>query len=792
MKKSILLPAFLLALIFSLRAQQRFTVPETKIIYQKNDLDQVLRTAAEENKMVMLQFQRVQTAAYRYTVNHALLNDSVTDFINAHFINLLIDLADTLNYRAVISKYQADGWGFIFLDKNGIDKYRFGGGMGAFDAKHFMEQVNQAVLAKDRNVNDGVVFTHGDIPAALASAEKLNKLVFIDCYTSWCVPCAEMANSVFPLKEMGDYFNPKFVAVKLNMESPEGNEIKEKYKVVAYPTFLILNHKGDEIGRVTGGMDAKPFIKKVAEVLSKNGLPAQGSPNPNNWQLLDYQTDHVYGISANKAYSELLKGRPAEKVIVAVIDGGVDTIQQDLKDVLWRNPKEIPNDGKDNDGDGYTDDYFGWNFLGGKSDTSNVTYDSYIEQRIYFKYKALFENVNNIRQVRKKDRGKYRQWIEARDILVAKAPQTKRARNLAILMKSFAWLQEFRERIKRDTFYLSDVKAYQPRDFRDTLLKTDWMSCLGQVPAGTSNVGLTAAFKKKVDNLRAEARKIPATDRLNNRAAIVKDNEDDIRDRFYGNGNISVPATLMHGTHVAGIIAAERNNHVGMDGVADHVAVMALRAVPEGDEHDKDIALAVRFAVDHGAKVINMSFGKSISPHRKWVEDAFKYALKHDVLLIRAAGNSGEDVGISPTYPTQFYGKDNKKSFSNMITVGASGPDEKDLVAYFSNYGAKSVDVFAPGTDIYSTLPGVANCGRLSGTSMAAPVVAGIAAVLRSYFPRLTAPQVKLIIMQSVQKVDFMVMKPGTIEKTSFDTLCLSGGIANLYNAVKLAEQMNE
>lgn len=784
MKKIILLSVLLWTLIFSLQAQQPFTVPETKIAYQKYDLDQALKRAAEENKMVLLQFQQVQTAAYRYTVNHALLNDSVTNFINTNFINLFIDLADTIHNQEIIAKYHTTGWEFIFLNKDGHDKYRFGGGMAAFDAKHFMDQVNEALLAKDRNVNDGMVFTHGDIPAALAAAAKLHKLVFIDCYTSWCVPCAEMANNVFPLKEMGDYFNPRFVAVKLSMESPEGIELNKKYKVTAYPTFLILNHEGDEIGRITGGMDAKSFITKVAGVLAQRNL----SVIPNNWQLLDYQTDHVYGISANKAYTDLLKGKPSEKVIVAVIDGGIDTVQQDLKNVLWRNPKETPNDGKDNDGDGYIDDYFGWNFLGGKSDTSNVTDDSYVEQRIYFKYKPLFENVNNINQVKKKDREKYKQWIMAWDILAAKSPQTKRARNLAILIKSFPWLQEFRERIKRDTFYLADVKAYQPRDFRDTMLKNNLISCLDQVPAGTSNVSMTAAFQKIVDSLRAEARKIPVTDRLNNRAAIVKDDYDDIRDRFYGNSNISVPATLMHGTHVAGIIAAERNNNVGIDGVADHVAVMALRAVPEGDEHDKDIALAVRFAVDHGAKVINMSFGKSMSPNRKWVEDAFKYAQKHDVLLIRAAGNSGEDVGISPTYPTQFYGKDNKKSFSNMITVGASGPDEKGLVAHFSNYGATSVDVFAPGTDIYSTLPGEANYGKLSGTSMAAPVVAGIAAVLRSYFPTLTAAQVKLIIMQSVQKIDFMVMKPGTIEKTSFNKLCLSGGIANLYNAVKLAE----
>jgi subtilisin family serine protease len=273
---------------------------------------------------------------------------------------------------------------------------------------------------------------------------------------------------------------------------------------------------------------------------------------------------------------------------------------------------------------------------------------------------------------------------------------------------------------------------------------------------------------------------------------VVKDNYDNIKDRFYGNSNISA-GDVMHGTHVSGIIGAQRNNGLGMDGIADNVALMELRAVPDGDEHDKDIALAVRYAVNHGAKVINMSFGKPLSPQRKWVEDAFRYAQKHDVVLVHAAGNDGKDITNDPAYPTQFFEKDSTKSFDNMLTVGASGPIEQILIAEFSNFSPTAVDVFAPGIQIFSTLPAVngkSMYGALDGTSMASPVVVGVAAVLRSYFPALTAPQVKQIIMQSVTPIDFPVMNPATGDDVSMKSLCASGGIVNLYNAVKLAKQM--
>ena len=242
----------------------------------------------------------------------------------------------------------------------------------------------------------------------------------------------------------------------------------------------------------------------------------------------------------------------------------------------------------------------------------------------------------------------------------------------------------------------------------------------------------------------------------------------------------------MHATHVAGIIAANRLNHIGIDGVASPaVRIMSVRAVPDGDERDKDVANAIRYAVDNGASIINMSFGKEFSPQRPAVEAAYKYAESHNVLLVHAAGNENDNLEINTHYPASTYMSG--KEPSNLITVGASGPkDDESLTASFSNYGKKSVNVFAPGVNIFATLPG-SKFGNLSGTSMAAPVTAGAAAVLRSYFPKLSAADTKRLLMQSVVVHHTLVRQPGTDKKVDFSTLSSTGGVINLYNAVQLA-----
>lgn len=515
------------------------------------------------------------------------------------------------------------------------------------------------------------------------------------------------------------------------------------------------------------------------------GAKAQTFKVPLSWHMLDPVKDSIYGVSATRSYDELLQGKNSEKVIVGIVDSGADTLQEDLKDVLWHNPREIPHDKKDNDKDGYVDDYYGWNFLGSKVDTINVTDDTRESSRFYFAFKNQFEKYKDSSQVPTKDRDNYRTWIQARDIELSVTDAAKESEAMKRISSLLPQIKDFSKVLLKDTFTLEDVKAYSPIDRKTSAEKQIYTILLEKVAPGTTNITLPEKLNHLMDSLKS-VNKLPDTAPPAYRADVVKDNYDDFNDKYYGNGNISA-GDVMHGTHVSGIIGAVRNNDLGMDGIADNVALMEIRTVPgSGDEHDKDVALAIMYAVNHGAKVINMSFGKPISPNRNWVESAIQYARDHDVLLVHAAGNDAEDITKAPSFPTQYYGPGDSKTFDNVITVGASGAMEDDLVADFSNFSKTAVDVFAPGVEIYSTLPGKDNYGSLNGTSMASPVVAGVAAVIRSYYPKLTAPQVKQLIMASVTKIEFPVMNPATGEATQLSELCVSGGIVNLYNALKM------
>jgi len=441
----------------------------------------------------------------------------------------------------------------------------------------------------------------------------------------------------------------------------------------------------------------KQFKSRLILLFGMLCLPLAMSAQKQEWHLQSRELDKVYGTGVTRAYAELLKGKTPTPVIVAVLDGGIDTLHEDLKANLWRNPKEKWGD-QDLDGNGYKGDVFGWNFLGGLN--GQVTNESSEYQRVYFKYKSLFENVQSEKDVKKKDRQHYQSWLLSKSLLK-----------------------------KGDTA--------APVDFRSKEVKDDYFN---------------------------------------------------IKDRFYGNANL-IGDPYFHGTHVAGIIGAERGNAVGMDGVAGAVKLMGVRVVPNGDEYDKDVALGIRYAVDNGAQIINMSFGKRVSPEREMVEEAIRYAEKKGVLIVNAAGNEGADVDSLPHYPTPFYMKGDKRA-SNMITVGASGSTEAGLVAAFSNYGDQTVDVFAPGVGIYATLPNN-KYSPLSGTSMATPVVAGVAALLKSYYPNLTATQLKQIIEQTVTKIDFPVTLPKSGgKKVKMTELCRTGGVVNAYEAVKMAESM--
>jgi subtilisin family serine protease len=514
---------------------------------------------------------------------------------------------------------------------------------------------------------------------------------------------------------------------------------------------------------------------------------------PHEWHLKDRQRDGFYGISIDKAY-DFVKNKKSKTVIVAVIDSGIDTLHEDLKPVLWTNAKEIAGNGIDDDKNGYIDDVHGWNFLGGK-DGRNVTKDSYEAARVYHKFKQRFQTVTDSANLTSEaDKQLYAEWKRSEQQIAG--GDSNNGLELLMLKRTYAAAVAsdsiLRKGLGKEKFSGKELEAYTPVTEEQKKGKRMLLVFFTQQEGAMdmTNEALLTDFKSY---LEGEEQKAEAADKapVDYRGAIVKDNYEDFNDRFYGNNNIMVDLNgSMHGTHVAGIIGAARKNGKGVDGIANDVKIMALRAVPDGDEHDKDIALAIRYAVDNGAKIINMSFGKSFSPEKHWVDEAVKYAESKGVLLVHAAGNDGNNLDSTHNFPNPNF-RTEKKTASNWITVGASGdPKAGGLVAYFSNYGKKEVDLFAPGVKIYSAVPGGNKYANLQGTSMASPVVAGVAAFLASYYPNLTPQQIKQVIEASAVKPAEKVTRPGegTVELSE---LSKTGGIINAYEAAVMAEKIS-
>lgn len=514
------------------------------------------------------------------------------------------------------------------------------------------------------------------------------------------------------------------------------------------------------------------------------GAQASGKTAPNGWHLKDRSQDGYYGISLNKAY-DYLKGRKSKTVVVAVIDSGIDTTHEDLRPVLWTNPNEIPGNGIDDDKNGYVDDVHGWNFLGGK-DGRNVSEDSYEGVRFYWRNKTRFENADSTR-LSGADLADYRVWVRAKSDLVDKInkDEVTAFRKLYPVVSMYDSL--LRKSIGRDEYSASDLRNLHTEN--PTLRQAK--AAFTQFFAGNDTVEYLSN-KMLLDYIEGKIRMAEWVEAppKNYRGDVTGDNEDDINDRNYGNSDI-MASTALHGTHVSGIIGAVRNNGVGIDGIADNVRIMMLRAVPDGDEHDKDIALAIRYAADNGAQVINMSFGKAVSPQKRFIDDAVRYAQSKGVLLVQAAGNSHENIDTARNFPTPRF-LDGTRAQSWVVVDASGDPKNGGLAADFSNYGTQSTDLFAPGKNIYSTLPGGNVYGNLSGTSMASPVTAGIAALVRSYFPNLNAVQVKWVLENSVVKPSITTPMPGDGDtQVTLDKLSRTGGIVNAYEAVKLADAVS-
>ncbi len=511
---------------------------------------------------------------------------------------------------------------------------------------------------------------------------------------------------------------------------------------------------------------------------------------PKGWHLLDKAKDGYNGISLSQAY-DFVRSRnlKSEPVVVAVIDSGVDTLHEDLKPVLWKNPGEIPGNGKDDDGNGYIDDVHGWNFIGGK-DGRSVKQDSYEGARVYHSLREKYAGQTiDTAALSAAELEEYKTWLRAKNKIEGDSGDSI-GLDLFMLKRALKSAQKsdsiLRKALNKDTFTGNDLDSFQTEESAAKAAKGGLIYLFrANQMMETTNVEFLQGFGDFVggEERKAESReKSPPSYRKD----IVGDNEEDINDRYYGNHDI-MASTPYHGTHVAGIIGAVRNNRLGIDGIADNVQLMIIRAVPDGDEHDKDVALAIRYAVENGAKIVNMSFGKDFSPQKEWVDDAVQFAASKGVLLIHAAGNDRKNIDSADNYPSPVL-KATSSRAANWITVGASG-DEKagGLTAPFSNYGKTEVDVFAPGVRIYSTIPGGNTYGNAQGTSMASPVVAGVAAFLLSYFPGLTAEQLKYCIEQSAVPPAEQVSKPGTDDLVSLKDISKTGGIVNAYEAAKLA-----
>ncbi len=491
---------------------------------------------------------------------------------------------------------------------------------------------------------------------------------------------------------------------------------------------------------------------------------------PDNWYNLDLNTDKVMGVSSNKAYETILKGKPSRKVIVAVIDGGVEVDHPDLIEHIWTNIKEIPNNGIDDDNNGYVDDIHGWDFIGGK--TEDVEHDNLEITRIYKKYKSVFEN--NTEAI-KQNPEHYKWYVLAKKEYLKKYAEIEK--KLKDQQEIQSWMEKMQDQNKERKITTDDVNNFPDGD---SLLQQFKLSLFKSIDKGLSFEDV----KKNIDsrckiynnqlnynyNLDYDSRK------------IVGDHYDDSSERNYGNNEVEGPEAS-HGTHVAGIIGAVRNNNLGVDGVADSVSIMVLRVVPDGDERDKDIANAIRYAAENGASIINMSFGKSFPYDKNAVDNAVRFAVSKDVLFIHASGNESLNLdSIGRRYPNPDYANGKGSAKSNWIVVGAVAASGNP--GPFSNYGRKKVDVFAPGVAINSTILD-GKYGKKNGTSMACPVVAGVAAMIRSYHPDLSARKVKKIILKTVYKPTETVPQPGNDKvKISWKKLCKTAGIVNAYNAL--------
>jgi len=493
---------------------------------------------------------------------------------------------------------------------------------------------------------------------------------------------------------------------------------------------------------------------------------------PVMWDKGDPEIDHVEGTRTEKAHAQLKLKAPAQLIIVAVIDSGVDINHEDLKERIWLNSKEKSGRiGTDDDKNGYVDDIYGWNFLGSRDGKRQVG-DANLEITREYLRLSTAKGMGTL--------------VPNDEPLLAKVTQmyfTKRQQAIlefqvmaGMSLRYDQMMGELRKMGLRDStpeaiaaFAQANPKA---RGAAGQIARMASQGMTGEKLAHTVEDMATSVVRHY--DLRFDP------------SAVIGDDPSKLDEVGYGNGGVAVEQGY-HGTHVAGIIGATRGNNIGIDGQCDWVRIMPIVAVPNGDERDKDIANGIRYAVDNGAKIINGSFGKPLSPQVEAVEAAVRYAESKGVLIVHAAGNDGADIDATGNFPSPVARSSGKPHrYTNWIEVGASTKESgTGLVAEFSNFGRNTVDLFAPGDGIRSTIPGNGYTEE-QGTSMAAPEVAGVAALVWSQYPKLTAAEVRVVLLTTARTYPgVQVRKPGTAsELVSLSDLCLSGGIVDAFAAL--------
>ena len=523
---------------------------------------------------------------------------------------------------------------------------------------------------------------------------------------------------------------------------------------------------------------AAAFYAGFATIAAQTATP--NDKDQKTWYHKDYATTKVYGVNTENAYKFLeSKGLKPKTVVVGVLDSGVEVDHPGLAKNMWKNPNEVPNNGKDDDGNGYVDDIFGWNFLGGKN--ADIDVDNMEVTRVVKKYQSVFEGPDSAKN--KENQAKmpeeFAMYMKSKEVFTKKSQEAKQNVQLYTMIKNA--IPDMVKLLGNKTLTKENLATIKPSNQQEAMA----MQVLAQVSNDPQVAGKSAAevktymdaqMKEALDYFTPQAEKGYNLD-FDPRKEIVGDNYDDYSEKNYGNNHYEGP-DAKHGTHVAGIIAGLANSSEPQYGVASRVAkIMTVRAVPDGDERDKDVANAIRYAVDNGAKILNMSFGKPVSPGKNVVWDAFKYAESKGVLLVKAAGNENEDIAEHQYFPTNYKSTTDEKPFvNNMIVVGSNTNDANALKSSFSNYNKKMVDVFAPGSEIYSTVPD-GKYEYLQGTSMASPVVAGASAVLLAYMPNLKPEQI----------IESLVNTTNASTNNGFENLSRSAGVIDVAKAAEYA-----